>query len=315
MKTAPRSLLFCLVLLFPGVARCRAFTSSDNAADYAGQWIMKLGHRNFMVLNIQVAQGKVSGTLDRPLHYMLGVTNFGDITPASTVEIIVEATVSQGKLGFLARNPSNKKEERFEMVVQSPTQAELRKLLEDQSFGPWTFSKAPSGRHAAVAANWEPHHLYFLDESETSDPEMKKILEADQQDRSGDLDNLDQDARQAWSKRDVERRAATRKLLAEGRLHTGEDYRNAAFIFQHGDKPEDYLLAHTLAMIAASRGDAIGVWIAAATLDRYLHSIEKPQIFGTQSGPQEPFDRELISDALRIQLNVPALAQQPKESH
>lgn len=314
MKTAPRSLLFCLVLLLLHAPRCRAFTSRDNLADYAGQWIMKLGHRNFMVLNIQVAKGKVSGTLDRPLHYILGIANVGDITPASTVEIIVETALSQGKLNFLVRDSSTKKEERFEMVVQSATQAELRKLLEDRSFGPWTFSRAPSGRHAAVAANWEPHHLYFLDESETSDPEMKKILEADQQDRSGDLD-LDQDARQAWSKRDVERRGATRRLLADGRLHTGEDYRNAAFIFQHGDKPEDYLLAHTLAMIAASRGDAIGVWIAAATLDRYLHSIEKPQIFGTQFDPQEPFDRELISDVLRRQLNVPPLAQQPKESH
>jgi hypothetical protein len=95
----------------------------------------------------------------------------------------VEATVSQGKLNFLARNPSNKNEERFEMVLRSATQAELQKFAADSSLGPWTFSRVPSGRHAAVAANWEPHHLYFLDEAEASDPEMKKIFEEDEKDR------------------------------------------------------------------------------------------------------------------------------------
>jgi hypothetical protein len=322
MKTARRSFFLFLFILVIAIAPCRASTSGEGPGDYAGEWAMKLGQRNFMVLDLAVAKGKVSGTLHRPLHYMLLETNFAEITPASTVEIIVEATVSQGKLNFLARNPSSKNEERFEMVVRSAMQAELRKFGADRSFGPWTFSKVPPGRHAAVAGNWEPHHLYFLDELETSDPEMKKIYEADQQDRSADFDKMDQEARGAVNVRDVERRAATRKLLAEGRLHTGEDYREAAFVFQHGNKPEDYLLAHTLATVATSRGDMLGLWISAATLDRYLHSIEKPQIFGTQfleegnTVTQAPFDRELIPDALRRQLGVPALAeQQSKETH
>lgn len=315
MKAARRSFLLSFFILLVAITPCGASAGGENPADYAGQWVMELGRQNFMVLNIQVAKGKVSGTLHRPLHYTILGTSIADITPASTVETIVEATVSQGKLNFLARNPSNKSEERFEMVLRSATQAELRKILASNSYDPWTFSKVPSGRHAAVAANWEPHHLYFLDEAEASDPEMKKIFEADEKDREVDFDKLDQATRGAINARDVERRAATRKLLAEGRLHTGEDYREAAFVFQHGNKPEDYLLGHTLATIAASRGDILGLWISAATLDRYLHSIEKPQIFGTQLAPQEPFDRELISDALRRQLNVPPLAQQSKETH
>ena len=115
---------------------------------------MKLGQRNFMVLDLAAAKGKVSGTLHRPLHYMLMETNFAEITPASTVEIIMEATVSQGKLNFLARNPSSKNEERFEMVVRvRAMQAELRKFVAARAFGSWTFSKVPSGRHAAVAGN------------------------------------------------------------------------------------------------------------------------------------------------------------------
>ena len=322
MKTVRRSFLLSLFILVICIAPCRASASGENAGDYSGEWVMKLGQRNFMVLDLAAAKGKVSGTLHRPLHYMLLETNFAEITPASTVEIIVEATVSQGKLNFLARNPSSKDEERFEMVVRSAMQAELRKFVAARTFGPWTFSKVPSSRHAAVAGNWEPHHLYFLDELETSAPEMKTIYEADQQDRTVDFDKLDHATRDAIDARDVERRAATRKLLAEGRLHTGEDYREAAFIFQHGNKPEDYLFAHTLATVATSRGDMLGLWISAATLDRYLHSIKQPQIFGTQfleegnTVTQEPFNRELISDALRRQLAVPALAeQQSKETH
>lgn len=81
---------------------------------------------------------------------------------------------------------------------------------------------------------------------------------------------------------DSARRKRTHRLLEQGALQTGADFHDAAFIFQHGDQPEDYLLAHVLAMAAVAKGEPRGRWIAAATLDRYLHSIGQPQIFGTQ---------------------------------
>jgi hypothetical protein len=119
---------------------------------------------------------------------------------------------------------------------------------------------------------------------------------------------------------DAERREQTRKLLAAGALHTGKDYEEAAFIFQHGDSAQDYLLGHTLAMVAVSKGDSTAIWIAAATLDRYLQKSGQKQIFGTQylSDPkgdstQDPYDRELVSDALRHQLGVPAQATQAQQ--
>ena len=71
-------------------------------------------------------------------------------------------------------------------------------------------------------------------------------------------------------------------LLAAGALHTADDYRKAAFVFQHGDRSDDYLLAHTLALVAVAKGDQGAAWIAAATLDRYLQSVRQPQIYGTQ---------------------------------
>jgi hypothetical protein len=118
-------------------------------------------------------------------------------------------------------------------------------------------------------------------------------------------------------RQDEQRRVAVTELLKQGKLHTGEDFEHAAFLFQHGGTPDDYLLAHTLAMVAVARGRSAAIWIAAATLDRYLQNIQQPQIYGTQftwkdNAPttQEPYHRELISDSLRRALGVPPMAQQ-----
>jgi len=121
-------------------------------------------------------------------------------------------------------------------------------------------------------------------------------------------------------KSDEVRRQQTMKLLKEDALHSAVDFNEAAFVFQHGSTPDDYLLAHTLAMVAVRKGDASALWIASATLDRYLHAIKQPQIYGTQfftladkPTTQEPYNRTLISDALRKQLGIPSLAEQDKQ--
>ena len=116
---------------------------------------------------------------------------------------------------------------------------------------------------------------------------------------------------------DAARRVQTRALLDAGALKTGADYRAAAFVFQHGSTPEDYLLAHSLAVAAVAKGDADAAWIAAATLDRYLQMTDKPQIYGTQTrktrdapATLEPYDRALVPDSLRAVFGVPPQAEQ-----
>ena len=141
--------------------------------------------------------------------------------------------------------------------------------------------------------------------------EMTRIYDEDQADREPDEVDWDK-----VSVRDEKRRAATRELLAAGDLRSADDYEHAAFIFQHGLKPDDYLLAHTLAMVAVSKGDKDSLWIASASLDRYLMMIGKSQIYGTQfrsSMGQEPYNRDLVSDALRTELGVPVLARQAEQ--
>jgi hypothetical protein len=142
---------------------------------------------------------------------------------------------------------------------------------------------------------------------------MHELFVEDQADRDppgGDMSKLD------WSKigpRDEARQKQVRGMLESGELKTGTDFREASFIFQHGSKPEDYLMAHILATAALAKGDSESRWISAATLDRYLHAIGQPQVFGTQyhtrkageSMTQEPFDRALVPAGLRTTLCVP----------
>ena len=73
-------------------------------------------------------------------------------------------------------------------------------------------------------------------------------------------------------------------------------------------------------MVAVSKGDSTAIWIASATLDRYLEKIGQKQIFGTQFSSdaqhhwaQEPYDRDLVSDAIRQQLAVPTQALQEEQ--
>jgi len=142
--------------------------------------------------------------------------------------------------------------------------------------------------------------------------ELKEICDADQKDRTGTgmAPGADQ--------RDHQRRARVLEILKTAELTTGDDFFNAALVLQHGEIPEDFLLAHVLATASAMRGHKTGAWLAAATLDRYLQRIGKPQVFGTQyvrsNGASEwsqgDYSRELLSDGMRKAFGVPELAKQ-----
>lgn len=132
--------------------------------------------------------------------------------------------------------------------------------------------------------------------------------------------------------RDTVRRTQVKALLAAGRIQTAQDFHDAAYIFQHGQQADDYMLSHILAVEAVVKGDATSKWISAASLDRYLQAIGRKQVFGTQyitpapqtqsvqgsenlaparpRTTQEPFDRTLMPDALRLDFCVPNLEQQ-----
>jgi hypothetical protein len=119
------------------------------------------------------------------------------------------------------------------------------------------------------------------------------------------------------SDRDEERHVAIRQMIADGKVKSGTDFWLSALIFQHSTKPDDLLLAHLLAVTAASKGNKNGKWLSAASLDRYLWQINQSQIFGTQfktnsdgKWTMEPYARQTISDAERAVLCVVPLERQ-----
>jgi hypothetical protein len=138
------------------------------------------------------------------------------------------------------------------------------------------------------------------------------MYEQDQADRSGRLRHTDW---AAVGRRDRARRERVATLVREGILTTANDYYRAAMILQHGDRPDDFILAHELAVVAAINGNANAKWLAAATEDRLLRSMGRPQRFGTQfrqdgDGPWylESVD-PVVPDALRRAMDVPAIAE------
>jgi len=135
------------------------------------------------------------------------------------------------------------------------------------------------------------------------------------------------------SRRVDARIAEVRKLLADGKLTTGEDFSEASLIFQHGQTSAEFLFAHILAVEALTHGSS-DKWLTAATLDRYLQSVNQPQVFGTQySGVKssentpkplvdprvlniqrtlQPYDSKFLPDFIRQDFCVPDFSQQEK---
>jgi hypothetical protein len=142
--------------------------------------------------------------------------------------------------------------------------------------------------------------------------------------------NPSPEAAKAFDERGAARRASVRAMVSRGEITSGNDFYEAAYIFQHGETAADYLFAHVLALDALAKGYDRAKWISAATLDRYLQLIGQPQIFGTQypfdpklphpltnggrfSGrTQEPFNETFLPVSLRVDFCVPDLEQQKK---
>jgi hypothetical protein len=144
--------------------------------------------------------------------------------------------------------------------------------------------------------------------------DLKKLYEQDQADRrpSGGT-SID------WASvvsRDREREAHVQNLFTRDMLHTGHDYYHAALILMHSNAPESHLLAHELSIVAAIKGVDKARWLIAASEDRFLMNIGRPQRFGTQyrsPGPEEPmrlYDLDgVVTDRLRSELSVPSLEE------
>jgi hypothetical protein len=152
---------------------------------------------------------------------------------------------------------------------------------------------------AASSDHQELAELYRLDQLER---ENAATLSREQTDKLNEEDSV--------------RKARALALYQADALKTPGDYFHAAMILQHGKTPEDYLLAHELAMVAAVLGHKGGPWLVAASQDRFLRSLGRNQRFGTQfHRPARDAPWELapvepgVTDAVRKLFKVPTLAE------
>jgi len=143
-----------------------------------------------------------------------------------------------------------------------------------------------------------------------ANPALTALFDADQKARR----DHHLDLQEAMA--DAERLAATRAMLERGEIRSGADYYRAAFIFHHSREADDILKAHVLATAALAQGHQDAAWIAAASLDRYLQGIGRPQIYGTQyiqmgaETTRGAFDPDFMPDSVRRDTRVPPRAEQ-----
>lgn len=161
---------------------------------------------------------------------------------------------------------------------------------------------------------------------------LNQLFTEDQNDMPATTPRTDPslEAAKAFDERGAARRSSVRGMLARAEITSGNDFYEAAFLFQHGKTAQDYLSAHVLALEALAKGFDRAKWISVATLDRYLQLIGQPQVFGTQypfdqksphsvtnggrflGRTQEPFDKTFLPATVRTDFCVPDIEQQQK---
>lgn len=284
------------------------------ASAWTGSWDLDVAGTTIFRLEIVNTPDGVAATWVRPTRLDIDGDGFSNLIGPAVSRKGTQTRMVEGDAEFSFDDPRPK---------ASPDVLHLHRIDADhidvtyQGLGVPAFHFVRSKPHPAALGSWDSRRSYFLGPPRPSNPEMTAIYDADQADRQMDFTRID------WSvvePADEKRRKRTQELLDAGQLQSAEDYSGAAFVFQHGSKPEDFLKAHLLAMVAVARGKPSALWIASAALDRYLQSIGKPQVLGTQSmlpahGPmtQEPYNRTLISDAMRQAVGVDTLAEQEQK--
>ncbi|WP_209322492.1 hypothetical protein [Brevundimonas sp. AJA228-03] len=281
------------------------------ATDWTGDWVWSVEGKPAMVFHLDPLGG---GQMIRPRHLTMdanaGYWRMIDATAEQSILPVTPLHVTDDEVLFSIFDADSGETTRYRMMRESSDEATLS--LADTPAAP-AFPLRRATTPTLVATDWIPGRAYGRPPFVPDNTELARLFSDDQAVRQ---DNKALGL--AASLEDAERRAAVRRLLDTGQVRSAADHYHAAFIFQHGDQPDDYLLAHALAMAAVARGRDDAAWIAAATLDRYLQSIGRAQIYGTQfqipgngsSATQGAYNRTLVPDSLRTTSGVPPLAAQ-----
>lgn len=163
------------------------------------------------------------------------------------------------------------------------------------------------------AVNKAENDLWDVDPSRT----LAALHEDDRREHAA-VPPVDTPDYQALRERDRARRAEAESALVYLQERGGasaEDLYHAAWLFNHGDLPDEARRAHELAHEAATRGYPPARWLAAASYDRWCMYEGRPQKYGTQFVPDGVRHRlwdvdPTTTDAERAAWDVPPLAEQ-----
>jgi hypothetical protein len=152
-----------------------------------------------------------------------------------------------------------------------------------------------------------------LSAEEPADAEIARLVREDQAARTQDL-TMDLGAIAAQIRDDKLRRTRAALVYLQDEIKDPTVYADVAVLFQHGDLPDDCMVARELSLLAAFHGRSSG--LAACAEDRLLLRLNRPQRFGTQcqGGPPAlaPGSVErgpwAVTDRLRADFMVPPLA-------
>ncbi len=142
----------------------------------------------------------------------------------------------------------------------------------------------------------------------TTNVSLYQMFRRDQAERSGQ--SVDWDISPDES--DEDRLKKVKEIVNNGGLFSAYDFYFAAIIMQHGKDSDDYRIANVLSIKAKGLdpNNHEIKWLVCASEDRYLHSIGRAQVWGTQylGGPGnwtlEPFDTTIITDNERVECGV-----------
>jgi hypothetical protein len=300
-----------IALTFAGTASPQ---SPDLPKDLKGTWVWEVAGRNLVVLKLEEGPQGLQGSLQRPAQMTFtlasaGVAVNGIRMPVQTSSVQVVRQAADGQVLRTTGTDGDIQE----FVIRSDGKGGMLLRVDPNPAAP-TLTMIRPRDPASVETDWNPDTSYQVRAADvSSNHELSAIFDADQADRK---DGLKTD----WTvvaPRDKVRRARVKQMLDDGQLHSADDFYRAAFVFQHGDEPNDFLLAHVLAMAAQGMGQPQAGWIAMATLDRYLQKVGQAQVLGTQSVSgaggalsKGLYDDALIPDSLRLALGVPTRAQE-----
>lgn len=281
------------------------------AHELEGYWALKIEGKNLMVMDIRHSGGKLEGRFVRPrgLNLMNGLFKISD--PAEQQDILMDAKGNGAALALTFRSEDGR------LSVFNAIEDESGDLClavadipAEAGIGPWIFKRIDGFQH--IFTGWRADRSYVLGDTGRQSREIEELYSLDQR----ALQHAARPGSSSEAELRSERIIKVKRLLVGGGIGIGSDYRKAAFILQHGSSEEDFLLAHTLAVVALAKGDAEAVWIAAATLDRYLQSVGKAQIYGTQRQSSDgsvikPSDSTTVPEALRAQLGASSQVKRP----